>query len=145
MPTYVCYTRPGALDPGQKAALAKAITEAHSDSTGAPQSFVQCIFREFGDTDHFIGGQPVRGSGVWIFGHIRSGRTLGAKRQALVAIKDAVCHIAGVSPESVWIYLNELFHTDMIEFGEVLPPNGAETVWIEALPAALRERLIALD
>jgi hypothetical protein len=45
-------------------------------------------------------------------------------------------------PESaVWVYLNELAHTDMVEFGRVLPESGAEQDWIDELPADLRDEL----
>ncbi len=144
MPTYVCYSHPDALSHGQKAELAEAITRAHSQATGAPQSFVQCIFRSVDVTDHFIGGQQVPMSSVWISGHIRGGRTATAKAAAVTTIRDAVTRIAGLASEGVWVYLNELVHTDMIEFGEVLPPDGGEALWIDALPAPLRERLVAL-
>lgn len=144
MPTYVCYAQANTLDTAQKHALAQAITQAHSGSTGAPQSFVQCIFQTLDPTDHFIGGHPVPAAGLWVYGHIRGGRTLEAKNRVITTIRDAAMRVAAVPADSVWVYLNELEHTDMIEFGEVLPADGAETSWIEALPEPLRNRLVAL-
>jgi hypothetical protein len=45
-------------------------------------------------------------------------------------------------PESVvWVYLNDLAHTDMVEFGRVLPEQGGERDWVDELPADLRNEL----
>jgi hypothetical protein len=45
-------------------------------------------------------------------------------------------------PETVvWVYLNDLNHTDMVEFGQVLPKPGDEQRWLDELPAGLRDEL----
>jgi len=45
-------------------------------------------------------------------------------------------------PESVvWVYLNDLAHTDMVEFGHVLPEPRGEQAWVDALPADVRDEL----
>jgi hypothetical protein len=44
----------------------------------------------------------------------------------------------------VWVYLNELAHTDMIEFGRVLPEPGEEQRWLDQLSPELREHLVSL-
>ena len=42
-----------------------------------------------------------------------------------------------VPPSVVWVYLNELAHNDMLEFGHVLPKPGDEQSWFEDLPSEL--------
>jgi phenylpyruvate tautomerase PptA (4-oxalocrotonate tautomerase family) len=60
MPTYLCYTRPGALTSGRPNDLAARLTAHHSRTPGAPASFVQVIFRQLDAADHYIGGMPVK-------------------------------------------------------------------------------------
>jgi hypothetical protein len=43
----------------------------------------------------------------------------------------------------MWVYLNELVHTDMIEFGSVLPVPG-EAAWVQAMDPAVRDHLLEL-
>ena len=45
----------------------------------------------------------------------------------------------------VWVYLNELAHNDMPEFGHVLAKPGDEQSWFEDLPSDLRDHMVALD
>jgi hypothetical protein len=45
----------------------------------------------------------------------------------------------------VWVYLNELAHNDMLEFGHVLPKPGDDQSWFEDLPSDLRDHMVALD
>lgn len=44
-----------------------------------------------------------------------------------------------------WVYLNELAHKDMLEFGHVLAKPGDEQGWFEDLPSDLRDHMVALD
>jgi hypothetical protein len=39
------------------------------------------------------------------------------------------------------VYLNDLNHTDMVEFGQVLPKPGDERRWLDEIPAGLRDEL----
>ena len=48
-------------------------------------------------------------------------------------------------PSVVWVYLNELAHNDMLEFGHVLAKPGDEQSWFEDLPSDLRDHMVALD
>ena len=50
-----------------------------------------------------------------------------------------------VPPSVVWVYLNELAHNDMPEFGHVLAKPGDEQSWFEDLPSDLRDHMVALD
>jgi phenylpyruvate tautomerase PptA (4-oxalocrotonate tautomerase family) len=145
MPTYVCYTHRGQVAAAAKAEIAAGIAQIHHGFTGAPIAFTQCIFRDLNPNDHFIGGQPAPRDGVWVYGHIRTGRTASAKRHILLGIQDLLRHVLKVSDSVVWVYLNELAHNDMVEFGRVLPEPGDEQAWMEDLPSGLRDHLISLD
>jgi phenylpyruvate tautomerase PptA (4-oxalocrotonate tautomerase family) len=144
MPTYMCYARAGHLTADHKVQIARGISQIHSGATGAPVSFVQCLFRDLDAGGHFIGGRPAAEDGVWVYGRIRAGRTVEVKNELLLGIRDHLTQVLGISDSLVWVYLNELTHTDMVEFGRVLPDQGGEQQWIHELPPDLRDRLNAL-
>jgi hypothetical protein len=56
-----------------------------------------------------------------------------------------VSKIAGSSMDDIWIYLNELLPTNMIEFGHLLPQPGQEKQWFESLPPEVQQRLGKLE
>ena len=76
--------------------------------------------------------------------HIRSGRPAGIRTAIAVGIRDALETIAQIPRQSIWVYLNELVHTDMIEFGSVLPVPGGEAAWVLAMDPAVRDHLLEL-
>jgi phenylpyruvate tautomerase PptA (4-oxalocrotonate tautomerase family) len=141
MPTYVCYAHRGEITAEQKAEIAAGIARVHSRFTGAPVAFTQCVFRSVEPDEHFIGVRPAPRNGVFVFGQIRTGRSSSAKSGILAGIKDLLTRVLTVPESAVWVYLNELAHTDMVEFGRVLPESGAEQDWIDELPADLRDEL----
>ena len=143
MPTYVCYAHRGEVSAQQKSEIAAEIARIHSRFTGAPISFTQCIFRSLEPDEHFIGVRPAPRNGVFVLGHIRAGRSNSAKNHILVGIKELLTRVLTVPESAVWVYLNELASTDMVEFGRVLPGPGGEQNWVDELPADLRDELAA--
>ena len=143
MPTYVCYAHRGKMTSEQKSEIAAGIARIHSRFSGAPVAFTQCIFHSFEPDGHFIGVRPAPRNGVFVLGHIRAGRSNSAKNQILIGITELLTRVLTVPESAVWVYLNELAHTDMVEFGRVLPEPGGEQDWIEELPADLRDELAA--
>jgi phenylpyruvate tautomerase PptA (4-oxalocrotonate tautomerase family) len=143
VPTYVCQVPAGSLSVTQKSAVAKAISHNHSEATGAPPFFVQVVLEEKGPGERFLGGELVANH-IWIYGHIRAGRTKEQKTKLMLEIMRDVAKIAGLPEESIWVYLNNLDPTDMVEFGHVLPEPGAEQEWFDRLPESLRAYLIKL-
>jgi phenylpyruvate tautomerase PptA (4-oxalocrotonate tautomerase family) len=144
MPTYMCYAHRGQLTAERKAEIAAGIARIHSRFTGAPVWFSQCVFHELDIDDHFIGDRPAPPNGVWVYGHIRAERTPSARTNILLAIRDHLVRVLDIPDSAVWVYLNELSHTDMVEFGHVLPQSGDEQNWVDALPPDLRDRVAAL-
>ena len=60
-----------------------------------------------------------------------------------MGIRDLLTGVLNVPESVVWVYLNDLNHTDMVEFGHVLPEPGSEQAWVDELPAALADELAA--
>jgi phenylpyruvate tautomerase PptA (4-oxalocrotonate tautomerase family) len=145
MPSYTVYTRPETFTGSQRAALARSITTVHSEHTGAPRSFVQTIFLPVEPDAHFVGAEPADPRGVWVYGHIRRGRPAEVRTAIAVGIRDALEAIAQIPRQFIWVYLNELAHTDMIEFGSVLPVPGDEAAWVQGLDPAIRDYLLSLS
>jgi phenylpyruvate tautomerase PptA (4-oxalocrotonate tautomerase family) len=143
MPTYVCSVPAGSLDATQKNLIARAITRLHSENTGAPQFFVQVIIEGKKSVDRFLGGH-LAASHIWIRADIRSGRTEHQRGNLIAQIMKEVSQIAGISEESIWVYLCNLEPTDMLEYGHILPAPGNEKAWFEQLPQSLRHYLTSL-
>ncbi|MGD9508201.1 MAG: tautomerase family protein [Geminicoccaceae bacterium] len=141
MPTYVCWMRAGQLSPDQRQRIAKSITEIHHDVALAPRYFVQVIFNELEPHSHYAGGEEAEPDHIWIRADIRSGRTQQQKSGLLTRIADAVCAIADVSRENVWIYISDIPGTSIMEFGHILPQPGEEDAWFAELPPDLQEKL----
>ena len=141
MPTYTCASRAGWLDVDRKHAIARAVTRAHAELTGAPHYFAQVIFEDIADGNHFVGGQPLEHEHLFIYGRIRAGRSLATREALMRRLTADAATAAGIGPFSVWVYLLELPPAAMVEFGHILPEPGTEAAWNAGLPASDRERM----
>jgi phenylpyruvate tautomerase PptA (4-oxalocrotonate tautomerase family) len=139
MPTYICTVKEGQLSPDQKSRIAAEVTRIHCEVTGAPTFFAQVIFEELKPGNHFMGGVPLVHEQVFVYGRVRTGRSIQDKLKMIKLMAEAVGKAAGVSRTSVWIYIAELPPRQMIEYGHVLPEPGDEQVWIDALPTEDRK------
>lgn len=135
MPTYTCTAAAGFLDAAQKGAIARVVTLAHAEITGAPTHFAQVIFQEVPEGDHFMGGVPLEHASVFVYGRIRDGRSAVDRKALIKRVTADVAEVAGVAPFAVWVYLLELPAAAMVEFGHILPEAGDEPTWTAALPA----------
>ena len=143
MPTYVCSLAKHSVNDRQKAAIAEAIAHVHCEETGAPSFFVQVVFEEKESSDRYLGGSRET-KHVWVRGDIRSGRTEAQRNALMLRIMKEVSRITKVKEEDVWVYLNNLQPTDMVEYGHVLPQPGKEAEWFDSLPASLQDYLKGL-
>ena len=134
MPTYILTTAASRLTPRQKTRIAQDITRIHTSVTGAPAFFVQVLFADLDPANHFIGGKPLQHDHLFLLGHIRSGRTPEQKQDLLAQLLQALADAAAAPRNALWIYLNELPPTHMVEFGHTLPQPGTETGWFNGLP-----------
>ena len=141
MPTYTCTAATGLLDARRKSAIARAVTLAHCEITGAPTHFAQVIFEEVAGGNHFVGGIPLAHDHVFVYGRIRAGRSAGIPEALIRRLIAGVAAAADIDAFGVWVYLLELPPQAMVEFGHLLPEAGDEAAWSAALPAADRARM----
>ena len=139
MPTYVCQLPPDRFNAEQKEQIATAISQRHSEATGAPPFFVQVIVDET-QANRYLGGR-LTGEHVWVRGDIRAGRTEGARTQLMLKIMQDVARITGITSDNIWVYVCNLEPTDMVEYGHVLPRPGQESAWFDTLPVKLQAYL----
>ena len=92
MPMYRCSVPKGSVSLEERHEVARAFTEVHSGTTGAPRSFVQVIFSE--DESEFS-------EEYYIDGGNRAGRPESLKRRLLSDIKATFSEITGVPVEKI--------------------------------------------
>ena len=143
MPTYTVTSVSLALSTNQEAAIAAAITRAHHEATGAPAYFAQTIFTKVENGRHYIGGKAYAVPHLFVHGLIRAGRSADAKAKLITDIATSVHNIAGIGAEDIWVYIQEIPATQMVEFGRVLPEPGAEEAWRAAMSAQKLQHLKA--
>ena len=136
MPTYTCTAAAGFLDAAQKGAIARVVTLAHAEITGAPTHFAQVIFQEVPEGDHFMGGVPLEHASVFVYGRIRDGRSAGRPQGADQAVDGGcrrggeggtLCRLGSICwscPPPRWWSL-----------ATSCPKAGDEPTWTAALPA----------
>lgn len=136
MPTYAVISANVQLSPDQEAEISAAITKAHHEHTGAPGFFAQTIFNSIGEKRHYIGGKLNQTPHIFVHGMIRDGRSVEVKARLMTEIAERVRTIACVDPEDIWVYLQDIAATQMMEFGRILPQPGAETEWRKGITPA---------
>ena len=141
MPTYTVTVANLPLTTEQESAIATAITEAHHVNTGAPAFFAQVLFTTVPAGKHFIGGKIYRTPHVFVHGLIRAGRSVDAKSNLLKDITKKISEIAGLGPEDVWVYLQDIPAAQMVEFGRILPEPGAEEEWLQGVSPKKMQQL----
>lgn len=144
MPTYTCQANASLLSSNRKAAIARAITTAHAEVTGAPAYFAQVIFQDVAEGSHFIGGAPLTHDHLFVYGRIRAGRPPETRRALIERLVADVAAAGDLPSFSVWVYVLELPASAMAEFGRVLPEPGEEAAWAASFPSDERERMTSL-
>ena len=86
MPTYFVNTSNIKFKKNIKEKLAKKITKIHNEATGANKYFAQVVFNNTKRGDHYMGGKMVLKPEIFIYGHIRSGRTAKIKNKLIIRI-----------------------------------------------------------
>ena len=145
MPTYFVNLSNIKLSKIIKEKIAKKITKIHNKATGANKYFAQVIFNDTKKGNHFMGGKIVSKSEIFIYGHIRSGRTAIVKNKLIKGLREIIKKNTKLEKDNVWVYLLDLKPNQMIEYGEILPKSGDEKKWFKNLPAKLKIRLNKID
>lgn len=144
MPTYIVSATESLLTVDRRKRIAKEITRAHSQATGAHGFFAQVIFNEIPVACHFMGSVQIDTNQVYVLGHIRAGRTEEQKSQLLDDIVASLHEVTGLERRYLWAYISELEPANMIEYGHVLPKPGTEAQWLSALSEQDREYVLSL-
>ena len=141
MPTYFLNSSNIKLSKLIKKKLANQITKIHNKVTGANKYFAQVIFNDTKKGNHFMGGKIVSKSEIFIYGHIRSGRTSKVKNKLIKGLREIIRENTKLDKDNIWVYLLDLKPNQMIEYGEILPKSGGEKKWFKNLPTKLNLRL----
>ena len=145
MPTYFVNSSNIKIKKNIKKKLAQKITKVHNVATGANKYFAQVIFKNSKREDHYMGGKMVLKPEIFIYGHIRSGRTSKVKNRLITGLREIVRKNTGLKKDNIWVYILDLKPSQMIEYGEVLPKSGGEKKWFKNLPTSLKKRLSRID
>ena len=145
MPTYTLTNSNFYISSKQQKKIAKGITKVHNIVTGANTYFAQVIFNKTKKNNHFMGGKIVKEPSLFLLGQIRSGRSKEIKDKLISDLKDVLVKNSNLDETQVWVYINDLPPSQMIEYGAVLPESGKEKEWFSCLSPKLRKKLSALE
>ena len=145
MPTYTLTNSNFYISSKQQKKIAKGITTVHNIVTGANTYFAQVIFNKTKKNNHFMGGKIVKEPSLFLLGQIRSGRSKEIKDKLISDLKDVLVKNSNLDETQVWVYINDLPPSQMIEYGAVLPESGKEKEWFSNLSPKLRKKLSALE
>ena len=145
MPTYTLTNSNFYISSKQQKKIAKGITKVHNIVTGANTYFAQVIFNKTKKNNHFMGGKIVKEPSLFLLGQIRSGRSKEIKDKLISDLKDVLVKNSNLDETQVWVYINDLPPSQMIEYGAVLPQSGKEKEWFSNLSPKLRKKLSALE
>jgi len=145
MATYSVHYAGLSLTTHQKFTLAKAITKIHADVTGAEAYFAQVIFKQLDLHDCFIGGVLLDEPHIFLNGKIRDGRSEQTKKQLLVELEVAIQSTTKLSGHQIWAYIDDIVPSQMIEYGQILPAVGDDSIWFSTLPTSIQKKLIYLN
>ena len=129
MPYYRCYVPDDSVPFEKRKEVAKAFTDIHCGSTGAPRNFVHVVFLDSAEADH-----PTP---YYIDGGNRAGRPVEVREKLLSDLKNAFVDITGISADQLDGRITEGRASWTMEGGHVLPEPGEEgPEWYEHDAAA---------
>ena len=145
MPTYTVTNSNFNISSKQQKKLAEGITKVHNVVTGANTYFAQVIFNKTKKNNHFMGGKKVKEPSLFLLGQIRAGRSKEVKDKLISDLKHVLVKYSKLDETQVWVYINDLPPSQMIEYGAVLPDSGKEKEWFANLPVKLKKKLAAIE
>ena len=145
MPTYTVTNSNFNISSKQQKKLAEEITKVHNLVTGANTYFAQVIFNKTKKNNHFMGGKKVKEPSLFLLGQIRAGRSKEVKDKLISDLKHVLVKNSKLDETQVWVYINDLPPSQMIEYGAVLPDSGKEKEWFANLPVKLKKKLAAIE
>ena len=145
MPTYTVTNSNFNLSAKQQKKLAEGITKVHNVVTGANTYFAQVIFNKTKKNNHFMGGKKVKERSLFLLGQIRAGRSKDVKDKLITDLKDVLVKNSKLDETQIWVYINDLPPSQMVEYGTVLPESGKEQEWFKNLSPKLKKKLTAIE
>ena len=145
MPTYTVTNSNFNLSSKQQQKLAEGITKVHNVVTGANTYFAQVIFNKTKKDNHFMGGKKVKEPSLFLLGQIRAGRSKEVKDKLIACLKDVLIKNSKLDETQIWVYINDLPPSQMIEYGAVLPDSGKEKEWFTNLSSKLKNKLSSIE
>ena len=145
MPTYTVTSSNFHLTSKQQKNLAEGITKVHNVVTGANTYFAQVIFNKTKKNNHFMGGKKVKEPSIFLLGQIRAGRNKKVKDKLISELKNILVKKSKLDETQVWVYINDLPPSQMIEYGAVLPESGKESEWFKNLSSKLKKKLSNIE
>tara|TARA_X000000950_G_scaffold278498_1_gene369550 strand:- start:185 stop:625 length:441 start_codon:yes stop_codon:yes gene_type:complete len=145
MPTYTVTNSNFNISSKQQKKLAEGITKVHNVVTGANTYFAQVIFNKTKKNNHFMGGKKVKEPSLFLLGQIRAGRSKEVKDKLISDLKDVLIKNLKLDETQVWVYINDLPPSQMIEYGAVLPDSGKESEWFANLSTKLKNKLSEIE
>ena len=145
MPTYTVTNSNFNLTAKKQKDLAQGITKVHNVVTGANTYFAQVIFNKTKKNNHFMGGKKVKEPSIFLLGQIRAGRTKNVKDKLISELKNILVKKSKLDETQVWVYINDLPPSQMIEYGAVLPESGKESEWFKNLSSKLKKKLSNIE
>ena len=102
-------------------------------------------FNKTKKNNHFMGGKKVKEPSIFLLGQIRAGRTKNVKDKLISELKNILVKKSKLDETQVWVYINDLPPSQMIEYGAVLPESGKESEWFKNLSSKLRKKLSNIE
>ena len=119
MPVYEFTAPTGSATLERKAEIARAVTKVHSETTGAPASYVHCSFVEMPRGSMFVSGEET--TTPRMTGLIRAGRSAELRARLIHGIADAWSAITGDPVDELAIFLHEVPGANCFEYGSIMP------------------------
>ena len=145
MPTYTVTNSNFNLSSRQQKKLAEGITKVHNVVTGANTYFAQVIFNKTKKNNHFMGGKKVKEPSLFLLGQIRAGRSKKVKDKLIADLRNVLIKNSKLDETQIWVYINDLPPSQMIEYGAVLPDSGKEKEWFTNLSLKLKKKLSSIE
>jgi len=82
---------------------------------------------------------------MFLLGQIRAGRSKEVKDKLISDLKDVMIKNSKLDETQIWIYINDLPPSQMIEYGAVLPESGKEKKWFLNLSKKLKNKLSKIE
>ena len=92
-----------------------------------------------------MGGKKVKEPSLFLLGQIRAGRPKKVKDKLISELRNVLVNKSKLDKTQVWVYINDLPPSQMIEYGAVLPETGEESKWFRNLSLRLKKKLSAME